>query len=87
MTNYAEKLNEELKNSVISSLLSDYGKRIFLPKGIIVQGAEAKGKEFNATIGIGMMHKKPLCLKSVKQYFNNISDSELFPYSPGLGNP
>lgn len=87
MTSYAKKLNEELKNSVISSLLSDYGKRIFLPKGIIVQGADAKGKEFNATIGIGMKNKKPMYLNSVRQYFSSdITDSELFPYSPGLGN-
>lgn len=87
MTNYAEKLNETLKNSVIASLLSDYGKRIYLPKGIIVQGADAKGKEFNATIGIGMKNKKPMCLNSIKKCFSSdMTESELFPYSPGLGN-
>ena len=50
----AQELNDILDNTVAGALLSDSGRRIFFPKGIIAQGAEAKAHASyaNATIGI-----------------------------------
>lgn len=86
MTNYAVSLNNDLEKSVISDVLSNYGKNIYLPKGIIVQGSEAKGKRYNATIGIATDHGDPMHLDIIKDCFNpDMKDSELFPYMPSLG--
>ena len=61
----ATELNEQLRASspAIFSLLSKLGKRIYLPKGILSQTAEAgtKAHRFNATRAIAsedgdMMH-------------------------------
>ena len=53
MNALAEELNEALAGSVASRLLSDLGKRMYFPKGIISQSAEAdeRAKRFNATQG------------------------------------
>ncbi len=88
MTNYAISLNKDLEESVIFSVLSKYGKNIYLPKGIIVQGAEAKGKRYNATIGIATDHGVPMHLDSIMNCFSpDMKPSELFPYMPSLGKP
>ena len=88
MTNYAISLNKDLEESVIFNVLSKYGKNIYLPKGIIVQGAEAKGKRYNATIGIATDHGVPMHLDSVMNCFSpDMKPSELFPYMPSLGKP
>ena len=88
MTKWAESLNKDLEKSVIDKVLSKYGKNIYLPKGIIVQGADAKGKRYNATIGIATDHGNPMHMDSIKSCFNpSMRDSELFPYMPSLGKP
>ena len=52
----AARLNEELDESgpEVLAMLSAYGRRLYFPKGILSQSAEAKEKahQFNATIGI-----------------------------------
>ena len=69
MNKLAEELNSILeKNSPsLFGMLSDYGKRIYFPKGIISQSAEAKQKanKFNATIGIAKDKDGPLFLDCV----------------------
>ena len=56
MHELAVGLNETLKGTCAYDLLSDYGLRMYVPKGIIVQSAEAKQKatRFNATIGVAL---------------------------------
>ncbi len=46
-------MNEILKKSseIFYNMLSDFGKRIYMPKGIIVQTAEAKQKAKNDEAG------------------------------------
>ena len=48
-------------------MLSDLGKRLFFPKGILAQAAEAKekAKRYDATIGIAREKGKPMFLPSV----------------------
>ena len=44
----AQELNETLKDSVVGELISQMGKRLYFPKGIIAQGGEAsKGDSWN----------------------------------------
>ncbi|MDD4082685.1 MAG: aminotransferase class I/II-fold pyridoxal phosphate-dependent enzyme, partial [Sphaerochaetaceae bacterium] len=85
----ATQLNENFKDSTIFDLFSEYGKRIYVPKGIIVQASQAKKKasKYNATIGIATTHSKPMYIDSIKdQFSNNFLSSELFSYSPMGGN-
>ena len=49
-------MNDKLEQAApeILTMLSEYGRRLYFPKGILSQTAEAKQKatRFNATIGI-----------------------------------
>jgi hypothetical protein len=87
----AKEMNETLsKNSkIFFDFLSDFGKRIYMPKGILVQSAEAKlnAKKYNATIGISREKDAPMYLPSLMKYFNNLKPSEIFDYAPAYGVP
>ena len=41
MNPLAQELNETLKDSVVGELISQMGKRLYFPKGIIAKGGEA----------------------------------------------
>ena len=65
MNPLAVELNEQLSqhNPYVLEMLSDLGKNLFFPKGILTQSAEAKDKahKYNATIGIATEKvKEPL---------------------------
>jgi phosphoenolpyruvate carboxykinase (GTP) len=85
----ATELNEiiERENEVVFSMLSQFGRRIFFPKGILAQSAEAteKAKKFNATIGIAAEGGKPMALNSVMSQFNGLTAAETLTYAPPLG--
>jgi aspartate/methionine/tyrosine aminotransferase len=68
-------------------MLSERGKAIFFPrKGILGQGAEAKGKEINATIGTALEDDgSPLVLDCVLKSLN--LPKQAFLYAPSFGNP
>ncbi len=90
MNPLATELNEILKGSVVYEMLSDFGQRIYFPKGIISQSAEAKEKAhtYNATIGIATGKGKALFIPSIRANFaTDIDSDELFPYSPTAGEP
>lgn len=85
----AVELNETIKSCspVVYELLSKKGKAIFFPKkGILAQGADAKGKEIDATLGTALEDDcKPMILSSVKKYLKDIESGEAFPYAPSFG--
>ena len=87
----AAGLNEviERENPHVFGALSDLGKRLFFPKGILAQSAEAKekAKRFDATIGIARENGKPMYLTSILKYFNDLSPAEVLTYAPALGRP
>ncbi len=90
MNELAKELNGILEKSSpeVLSMLSDYGKRIYFPKGIISQTAEAKEKatKFNATIGIAKDKNGPLFLDSIQKLFSSeLTPSDLYPYAPSPG--
>ena len=84
----AQDLNDSLRGTVPGEMLSDLGMRLFFPKGIIAQGAEAKklGKTANATIGMAVENKTPIILSSVKNEFTNLTSAEAVAYAPTAGN-
>ncbi|MHA1232652.1 MAG: aminotransferase class I/II-fold pyridoxal phosphate-dependent enzyme [Candidatus Helarchaeota archaeon] len=89
MNELAYKLNETIKrdNEKIYELLSELGKELYFPRGILFQGAEAKKKahKFNATIGIATEKGAPMHFKEVLSYFNNIEPNNIFNYAPASG--
>lgn len=85
----AQELNDALKGTTPGELLSDVGTRLYFPKGIIAQSAEAKrlGKTANGTIGTTVVEGKPIMLSSIKKYVPDLTSSELVGYAPTAGNP
>ncbi len=77
------------ENPNVLAMLSDFGKRIYFPKGILAQAAEAKqkGKRFNATIGIAREGGKPMFLPAVMKQLPGLSPGEALPYAPATGRP
>ena len=88
MNKQAEDLNRIIKanNPVVYELLSEKGKAIYFPrKGILAQGAAAKGKEINATIGTAYEDDgKPMVLHSIACGIN-LDIKDAFPYAPSEG--
>ena len=87
----ATDLNDviERENPHVCSMLSNFGKRLFFPKGILAQSAEAKdkGKRYNATIGIAKENGEAMFLPSVMRFFNDLSPGEVLTYAPATGHP
>lgn len=90
MNELALELNETLKGSVAYSFLSEKGKRMFFPKGIVAQSAEAgeKAKRYNATIGLALDHGQPFCLEDIYSQFvpGSFKKNQIFSYAPGGGD-
>ncbi len=86
----ARELNAAIRanNPAILNLLSEKGKASYFPKsGIIKQTAEAKGKKFNATIGMAIEDDgTPMRLPSIAKNIN-LDPRDAFPYAPSYGTP
>lgn len=91
MNPIAQELNDIIKasNPYIFEMLSDMGKALFFPKGILTQSAEANQKagKINATIGIAKEGGHVLSLSSITQYIQGIDPDEYLPYAPSYGIP
>ncbi len=68
----AAALNDALDTAApeVGAMLSAFGRRLYFPKGILSQSAEAKEKahRFNATIGIATEGDGPMYLESVHKH-------------------
>lgn len=86
----AEELNRNIQrtSTVVYSLLSDLGKRIYLPKGILSQSAEAQEKayELNATRAIAIKDDHVMHLDVSRELIPELSAGSIFAYPPILGN-
>ncbi len=91
MNPLAEELNSvvETGNPYLFSMLSEIGKNLFFPKGILSQSAEAREKAYNinATIGIAKESGHTMKLDSVAAFVNNIPASSYLTYAPSFGIP
>lgn len=89
MNQIAKELNEFIKqtNVHVYNMLSDVGKNLFFPKGILSQSAEAKEKahKFNATIGMATEMGRTMHLPSVLAMLNNLEPEEALTYAPSFG--
>ena len=88
----AVALNEQIRTStpVIFGLLSKLGKRIYLPKGILSQTAEAntKAHRFNATRAIALAAGDMMHLGvSREQVSAGLTLEGVYGYAPVLGQP
>jgi aspartate/methionine/tyrosine aminotransferase len=84
-------LNERLETAApeVMAMLSSMGRRLYFPKGILSQSAEAKRKatRFNATVGIATEGDGPMHLASAAKHLADITPAEAFPYAPPAGQP
>jgi aspartate/methionine/tyrosine aminotransferase len=85
----AVELNEKLESaaSPVLDMLSAYGRRLYFPKGILSQSAEAKEKahQFNATIGIATQGGGPMYLPSVHAHLKGIEPADAYTYASAAG--
>jgi aspartate/methionine/tyrosine aminotransferase len=85
----ARELNAVLEKTTPGELLSAMGRRLYFPKGIIAQGAEAK--EFsslaNGTLGIAVQQKTPLILSALANQLPGMKAGEIVSYAPTAGIP
>jgi aspartate/methionine/tyrosine aminotransferase len=89
MHEIAEGLNESLKGSVAERLLSSFGRRIYFPKGIVAQTAEAgkRAHKYNATVGMAFEHGEPMLLPSLSEHVSGLTAREAVSYAPTAGVP
>lgn len=84
----AKELNNQLEGTIASRLFSDLGKRLFFPKGIAAQSAEAKERahRFNATIGMAYDEGDPMVLPSIRRHVPHLGPVEAVAYAPTGGD-
>ena len=92
MNPLAEELNEIIRNENIHiyEMLSQVGKELYFPKGILTQSAEAKERahKFNATIGMATEEGKTMVLPSVMSLIGGgLQPEESLTYAPSFGSP
>jgi len=91
MNEIARQLNEEIEhgNGYLMEMLSEVGKNLFFPKGILSQSAEAKQKahRINATIGIAKEDGGIMRLPSVMDSIEGLAPENSLTYAPSFGIP
>ena len=91
MNPLAAELNDQIKanNPNVLEMLSDLGKNLFFPKGILTQSAEAKEKahKYNATIGIATENGGPMYLQCFQDKLSGFAPKDIYPYAPPAGKP
>ena len=91
MNQIAKKLNQDIEkgNPVLLEMMSEVGKKLFFPKGILSQGAEAKEKahKINATLGIAKEKGRTMRFDSVMTAIKDIRPGESLTYAPSFGIP
>ncbi len=89
MNPLALELNKNIQESSqpVFDCLSEQGRKMFFPAGILTQSGEAKKKatRFNATIGIALENNEPMHLPITRKYFDNLSLTEFYSYAPPGG--
>jgi len=91
MNTLATELNSRLNGTLCGDLLSAFGKRMYFPKGIVAQSAEAKTQAtlYNATVGQAFKDGEAMHLTSIYDEFTKktLKVNQIFTYAPGGGEP
>jgi aspartate/methionine/tyrosine aminotransferase len=86
----AREINEALDGTIVAAMLSDVGRRMFFPKGIVAQATEAtrEATRFNATVGMSTSKGQPMHLSDIYNKFDTdaFTPSQIFAYAPGGGD-
>ncbi|MBN2450345.1 MAG: aminotransferase class I/II-fold pyridoxal phosphate-dependent enzyme [Lentisphaeria bacterium] len=89
MNPLARELNDDIAatNPHVLDMLSELGRELYFPKGILTQSAEAKewAHRYNATIGTAMEDGVAMNLPSVMEHLDGISPNEALLYAPSQG--
>ncbi len=89
MNTLAEELNSIIGNAnpYVFEMLSEMGKQLFFPKGILSQSAEAKQKadKINATIGIAKQDGKVMNIPSTAACIQGMDPDNYLSYAPSFG--
>ncbi len=90
----AQELNAIIKrgNPYLMEMFSKIGRRLFFPKGILSQSAEARQMaydKFNGTIGIATENLSTMCLPTVMSFMNEekLRPSDALTYASSFGVP
>jgi len=85
----AARLNDMLRSSEISGMLSSYGKRAYFPKGIVAQSQEAATAATlaNATAGVALEHSRHMTHRLFGKSGMPVSSDQLVSYAPTAGDP
>ncbi len=89
MNKLATELNKIISGKTAFDLLSDYGRRMYFPKLIVAQSAEAKQKAklYNATIGMATSGGQAIELDSMSTLLPQLKPAEAVNYAPTGGDP
>ena len=91
MNPLAQELNATLQtvNPHIYNMLSTVGRRLFFPKGILSQSAEAKAEAhtLNATIGIATENQGIMHFPSIMNAIDGLAPESALTYAPSFGIP
>ena len=87
MNKLAVELNSLLEGTAAGRLMSPMGQRLYFPKGIIAQSAEAKKSAHtaNATIGMAFSQGKPLILSAIADSMPGLTPDQCVAYAPTAG--
>jgi len=89
MNPLAVELNDTIQNEApaLFRLLSELGRELYFPKGILTQTAEAnqKAHRYNATIGEARAEGHAMGLPSILRHFTELDADEVLPYAPSAG--
>ena len=85
----AAELNRVLEPTAIGRSLSGLGRRLYFPKGVVAQSAEAAehADRFNATVGLAASGGEPMHLPAIADRLPGLTAEEAFAYAPTAGIP
>ena len=87
MDNIAKELNAVLETSVVGSLLSPLGKRLYFPSGIVAQSQEATKAStvINATAGVALQDSHYITHSLFEKCSGLMTLDEMVSYAPTAG--
>ncbi len=85
----AAELNRVLEPTAIGRSFSALGHRLYFPKGVVAQSAEAAehADRFNATVGLAASGGEPMHLPAIADRLPGLTAEEAFAYAPTAGIP
>ena len=91
MNPLAKQLNEQIESSSpdVLALLSERGRALYWPRGILYQTAQAveKAHRFNATIGEATEQDGPMALEAITGQLPELAPADVVRYAPAAGRP